>query len=168
MFAAFKPWFFGLTMVALALESLGYSPEHGLDVHLHARAVAAGKPVIGLESLEEQLDLFDDIPMEKQDALLKHMLDDIDVAVTNMDELVTAWATGDAATLQDILTTSFEGHETLYQRFVTDRNARWMDTLLPFLQGKRSAIVVVGAAHLVGPDGLVERLRRLGYGVEQL
>ncbi len=56
----------------------------------------------------------------------------------------------------------------MYQRLLVERNKNWMPKIEALFTRRGRALVVVGAAHLVGPDGLLAMLRSKGYIVEQL
>lgn len=56
----------------------------------------------------------------------------------------------------------------LYQTLIVDRNDKWVRNIEGYLNGSGNTMVVVGAAHLVGADGLVNLLRKRGYKVIKL
>jgi uncharacterized protein YbaP (TraB family) len=164
-----KPWMVALMIEALEWQKAGLDPEKGLDKHFYDRAQADHKTVQGLETLEYQLSRFDDMPMADQDHLLAQTLTDVDTEQAEMTKLVTAWRTGDVPTLERIVLASLKSEPKLYQRLLVERNRNWipkLEALLARRGGK--ALVVVGAAHLVGPDGLVALLKAKGYTVEQM
>jgi uncharacterized protein YbaP (TraB family) len=82
--------------------------------------------------------------------------------------LVKSWLSGDAAAVEDLLLASMKEYPEVYRKVVIDRNRRWLPILIKMLDQGETALVVVGAAHLVGEDGLIELLRRRGYTIEQL
>ena len=83
------------------------------------------------------------------------------------DQVVKAWETGDVAALEKLLNEVQRQTPTLFKRLVSDRNQRWMTKVEELLRGNKNAMVVVGAGHLVGSDGLVELLRKKGFKVTQ-
>jgi len=85
-----------------------------------------------------------------------------------MTKLVEAWRSGDAATVEKIVLADLKAEPVLYQRLLVERNRNWMPKLEALFARPKHALVVVGAAHLVGPDGLLAALRAKGYTVEQL
>jgi uncharacterized protein YbaP (TraB family) len=85
-----------------------------------------------------------------------------------MSKLIEAWRAGDAATVERIVLADLKPEPQLYQRLLAGRNRNWMPTIDALLLRKGHALIVVGAAHLVGADGLIAMLKAKGYTVEQL
>ena len=165
----FKPWFLALTLSALEWQKAGFDAELGLDRHFFDRARKDGKRFIGLETTEFQMSLFDGLSVDQQERLLVGTLKDLDTEMANLTKLVQAWKTGDAATIEAIVTKDLKSEPVLYQRLLLDRNRAWLPKLESLLDGGSArTMVVVGAAHLVGPDGLVAMLKAKGYRVEQM
>ena len=85
-----------------------------------------------------------------------------------MSRLIESWRTGDAAAVERIVLKDLQQEPQLYQRLLVERNRNWLPKLEALFAQRTRAMVVVGAAHLVGPDGLVAMFRTRGYKVEQL
>lgn len=166
--ANFEPWLAALVIVNQQVQAAGFDPEAGLDRHLGERAVAEGRALRALETADEQLTHFDTLAPDLQSRFLLLSLEDADDAEEDLDDLVEAWRRGDIETLEALLSEGFDEMPELYAPLVEIRNTRWMAQLEPLLAGQRDVLVVVGALHLVGEDGLVERFDALGYEVEQL
>ena len=98
---------------------------------------------------------------------MKTTLKDIDIMEKDLGDLLKAWQTGDAAKLEKLLNEAKEEAPAIYKRLVTDRNRTWLPKLEELARGKENAIVIVGAGHLVGTNGVVELLKRKGYRVTQ-
>jgi hypothetical protein len=167
-FDRMKPWMVALTVTSLELMRAGYLGSAGIDAELSARAVADGKPRRGLETTDEQVALFAGLTDEEGVEFLRYSLDELDAAIPLVDELVEAWRAGDVETLEGLLVEGFEGHPELFDRMVVARNRRWLPVVEELLDGDTDALVVVGALHLVGEQGLVELLRAAGCTVVQL
>jgi hypothetical protein len=164
----FKPWMIALTIEEMEWQKAGFDPELGLDKHFYDQAKADGKAVEGLETIEYQISRFDEMPMELQDHLLAETLKDIDTEQANMSKLIESWRTGDAAAVERIVLKDLQQEPALYQRLLIERNRNWLPKLDALMTRAGHAMVVVGAAHLVGPDGLLAMLRAKGYKIEQL
>lgn len=161
----FEPWFAGLALVSLALAQQGYTADAGIERLVQARAVADGKPMLGFETLDEQLALLDAMdPVAQREFLLK-ALADIGRAQQAVLQLVSAWRRGDAEALARELDTEFSGAADLYDSLIVRRNLRWADRIHSLLDDDRDYLVVVGALHLVGPDGLPRLLAARGARV---
>jgi len=163
----FQPWFAAMTLLRLEYVRLGYDFESGVESQFTRLARADHKSVIGLETMQEQLGLFSHLPMPEQKRLLQYTLKDVDESPRELDEIVSAWRAGDAARLNALLAKGFDEFPELYGPLTSDRNRHWMPTLTRLLAEPRDCLVIVGALHLVGRDGVLELLRRAGYRVEQ-
>ena len=164
----FKPWALALTLLGLEWQAAGFDAELGLDKHFYDQAVAAGKEVQGLETIEFQISRFDEMSMEEQDRMLASTLRELDTEKAAVTTLANAWKAGDAPTVEKIVLQELRKEPGMYQRLLVDRNKDWMPKLEALFSRKGRAFVVVGAAHLVGPDGLLAQLKAKGYAIEQL
>jgi uncharacterized protein len=168
LFDHFKPWYFVMVLTVAKLQALGFNPMDGLDWHFFRRARSEEKQVIGLETLDYQLNLFETISPADQDLLVQQSLKDFDVIEKDMDRILRAWQTGDVEELEKTLLKSFKEYPRIYETFVARRNRNWMPRIESFLKGTDNYMVVVGAGHLAGKDSLIRMLQKQGYKVEQL
>ncbi len=164
----FKPWMLALTLMAQEWQKAGFESDLGLDKHFYDRARADKKPVQALETLEFQISQFDAMTLAEQDRLLASTIKELDTQIPAMTELANAWRDGDTVTLERILLRDLKSEAALYQRLLVDRNRTWLPKIEALFSRRAPAFVVVGAAHLVGADGLVAMLRARGFTVEQL
>jgi uncharacterized protein len=164
----FKPWAIALTLLGLEWQQAGFDAELGLDKHFFDRAKTAGKQVQGLETMAFQISRFDDMPMDEQDRLLASTIKELDTEKASVTKLADAWREGDAPTVERIVLQDLKQEPKMYQRLLVERNRNWMPKIDALFSRGGRAFVVVGAAHLVGPDGLLAMLRAKGYVVEQL
>ena len=162
-----KPWMVMLMLSAMQMQQAGLDPNLGLDKYFFDRAKADGKTVIGLETAESQIDRFDKMPEALQEQLLRNTLDEISMQKGELSTIIAAWRRGDSATLERDVMQGLKKHPAVYQSLIVERNNNWMPQLEKCLARTTPCMVVVGAAHLVGPDGLLALLRRKGYRVEQ-
>src|SRR5215813_3887396 len=162
-----KPWMVMLMFEALGAQSAGLDPELGLDKHFYNLATGAGKQVIGLETAQYQIDRFDKMPDAMQERLLRSELAEMETEQTSLRSLLTAWQTGDGPAIEKMLLTSFTDNPAAYNSLITERNRNWMPQLDACLKRPSPCFVIVGAAHVVGPQGLLAMLRQRGYRIEQ-
>ncbi len=162
-----KPWLVAVTLMAPTLQSAGFKPELGIDRHFFDRAKEKGLKRQALETLAYQLDRFDQMPVKLQEELLKATIEDLDTQVTGVKDMVRAWSSGDLATIEKLTLTAFLESPELYQHLLLERNQNWVPHVERCLSEKAGCFVVVGAAHLVGKDGLPTLLARKGYKVTQ-
>ncbi len=161
----FEPWFASLAVTVLALAGHGYSPDAGIERMLQARAAADGKQLYGLETLDEQLGLLDAMDPAAQRALLLKSLTDAERAGAVAARLVAAWRDGDTDFLAGELADEFTDAPQLYRSLIVERNERWAAHIEALLDEQRDYLVVVGALHLAGPDGLPRLLEVRGARV---
>jgi uncharacterized protein YbaP (TraB family) len=164
----FKPWMLALTIQALELQKGGFDPSLGLDKHFYDLAQEARKEVQGLETVEYQLSRFDEMTPEQQDRLLAEAVKELATEKANVGKLADAWKAGDAATVERIVLADLKSDPVIYRRLLVERNQNWLPKLEALFTRRGHAFVVVGAAHLVGPDGLLAMLKAKGYTVEQM
>ncbi len=159
-----KPW-----MVIVTVSSPRLSTGQILDLVLLERARARGIPVSGLESMEEQLNLVDDLPLEEQIAALRDTLENLEAIETSFEEMHAAYLQRDLSALVALneryqqLGDSEIG-EKFMRRLIDERNERMAARLQARLE-RGGVFVAVGALHLPGREGLIELLRRRGYRV---
>ena len=162
----FRPWFAALTLSVAPLAKAGYDPASGVELILKARAEAAGKPVTGFETIDEQIRILAGFPQEDQLDFLRSTLEDFDTATTDLDKLVEAWATGDVEAIETVgVDPMRESSEELYQALLVRRNTIWADQIQTELAGSGTVFIAVGAAHLAGDDSVQEILERRGVEV---
>jgi uncharacterized protein YbaP (TraB family) len=170
-FDAYEPWFINLSLMLGMSQQLGFSPEKGMDQYLMQRAAAANKPTSGLESIDLQLQVLDASPMDEQIVSLKEFLDKPLEMPGMLGDVHSAWRDGDVARL-DKLTRDEMREKTpqTYRMVNVERNQAWLPQIQAMLDNakKGDTLVVVGALHLLGDDGIVGKLREKGYKVERV
>ncbi len=162
-----KPWMVALTLTAAEVSKAGFDPNLGVDKHFFDRAKDAGMPRRALETVAYQFDLFDGLAGSLQETSLKAMLADIDTQAGNIETMAAAWRAGDTATLEKLLTEGFNEAPELAERLLYQRNRNWVASVEACLSEDARCFVVVGAAHLVGPNSLVDLLRARKHTVVQ-
>ena len=163
----FRPWFAALTLSIAPLAKAGYDPASGVELILKARAEAAGKPITGFETIDEQVRILAGFPEEDQLAFLRSTLEDFETATTDLDKLVASWATGDVEAIESLVLGSMrESSEELYQAMLVRRNTNWADQIQSELEGSGTVFIAVGAGHLAGDDSVQNILERRGVEVE--
>lgn len=167
----FESWFVTLVVSMVEMQRLGLKPELGLDRHFSTLAVNAGKPTAGLETGEQQIALFDGMSATQQLQLVQDTLEDMDKSEDRINELHALWRAGDAEALFAQTGGEMKAkYPQLYARLNSDRNRAWIPELRKRLDGpsQDDTLVVVGAMHLLGEDGLVAALKAKGYTVERM
>lgn len=167
VFQQLKPALAAMTLEVLAMQKAGLDPSQGLDQHFFNLAQKAGKKIVPLETVDFQIDLITGFSPEEGELIMKSTLEDIDTAEKQLGELLDAWRNGDAGTLQKLLNHAMADAPAIFKRLVTDRNRTWLPKIAEWARQDQSVIIIVGAGHLVGPEGVVELLRKQGLKVVQ-
>lgn len=167
----YDAWFVSLLVALTEMQVAGLATDHGLDKHFAERTVAAAKPTRGLETIDQQIALFEGMTQEQQVQSLQSTLDDLADMRGVIDRMHRLWREGDADGLFAATGADMKKEfPALYDRLNRDRNRAWLPELKALLdeQSSDDALVIVGAMHLLGEDGVVEGLREAGYTVERL
>lgn len=165
-----KPWFVSMTLTSLALRRYGFSEELGIDNHF-MKLAHKKKPIIEMETFQQQLDFFDGFSNAEQEEMLKATFKDIEKGEVFLADTLRAWRAGDAQKINELLNDEFRngsaanGH--MYQVLIVERNVAMSEKLERLLNHDGSYFVVLGAAHFVGKDGIVALLKAKGYQVQQ-
>ena len=165
-----KPWFVSLSLTSLALKRFGFDENLGIDNHFMKLAYKK-KPIIQLETFDQQLDFLNGFSAAEQEEMLKETFQDIEKGSQFLADTLKAWEAGDAPKIDRLLNQEFrETSKTdahMYRVLITERNAAMVDKLDRLLRRGGKYFVVMGAAHFVGNDGIVELLKAKGYRVQQ-
>lgn len=162
------PWMVALQLTELEYARLGFDPEQGVEQQLVRRAHADHKSSGGLESLVDEMGVFEALTPAAQLRFLDMVLDDLDDTGNETHAVLAAWRRGDTTQLATLLATEYRSFPALYDALVTDRNRHWLPEIERLLKGDENCLVVVGALHLVGKGGLLEALRKDGFAPHQL
>ena len=168
-FNRFEPWLVALTISVLELQKLGLDPMLGIEQHFLAKAKGS-KPIVELETAEDQLSLFDGLPAGLQQLMLKKTLLEIDRMAEEMEEMIDVWSRGDTAAMEVLIYESLEEAPELapvFEKLFTERNLTMADKIAGLLGTDSSYFVLVGAGHLVGDDGIVALLKEKEFSVER-
>jgi uncharacterized protein len=163
-----KPWLVALTLTTTKLQKLGFDPNYGIDRYLAERAKRSGKSTGGLESLEFQIGLLDGSSRRDQEMMLRETLKELDQLDKGVEQLVQSWMKGEVGSVEEWLLAGMREYPEVYMKFIVERNRRWLPQIEKMIAQGENVMVIVGAAHLVGRDGVIELLKQLGYTVEQL
>ena len=163
-----EPWLAAITVEQLALARIGFNPSYGIEMHLLRRALSDNKEILGFESVEQQLAYLDGLSLDAQRALLMQTLTESAGIREIMDDLILAWRSGDIDYLEQTLLDDVSGYPELYETIVVSRNRLWVDTIEALLEQEEDYLVVVGALHLVGEDGVPQLLEQRGIKIKQM
>jgi uncharacterized protein YbaP (TraB family) len=172
---AMKPYLLAMALAMMEVQRLGYDPALGLDAHFANRARAAGKPIVELESMAQQMALFADLGPDVQEDMLRVAVAGVvsgDTAA-QVAELLKAWSAGDVdgiahSVLDELADMPAPAAAALRERLYDRRNIAMAEKVAAMLEGSEPHFVAIGAGHLIGPTGLPELLRKQGFAVNRL
>ncbi len=162
-FASTETWAAALTLAQLSAEG---DPANGVDRALIREF--SGRPVRELEGVRAQLTIFDRLPEADQRDLLTAVITQAGDAKTQVKKLRLAWLTGDVATLDEATRKGILADHELREALLVQRNRAWAEAIIPLLEDDQRPLIAVGAAHLVGVEGLASLLQAAGYRVRRL
>jgi hypothetical protein len=153
---------------ALALARLGRDapPQSGVDQALLKRFAA--RPVRELEGAADQLAIFDRLPESLQRTMLAAVIAEQHRAQRDAEALARAWLAGDAARMSRLARTGLLADPALYEALLAERDRSWAARIVPLLRAGERPLVAVGAAHMLGPDGLPNLLAQAGFKVRRI
>ena len=155
-----KPWLAATEFSVAPLGKLGYDPANGPETVLTNAAKAADKPVIGLETPEQQFGYLDGLSDTAQMAFLTSAINDMPKLGAEMDQMVADWSRGDPSGLAKILNEDLDGQPELKQTLLLDRNARWARWIADRMKQPGTVFIAVGAGHLAGTGSVQDDLAK--------
>lgn len=164
----YRPWFAAVNLSLLPLVKAGYDPANGPEGVITAAAKAAGKPVIGLETAQQQIGYFDGLSTKAQVDFLTQTVDELPTAGHEMDNMVADWAHGDPDALARLMNDDLQSSPEIADVLLYKRNARWADWIKARLATPGTVFVAVGAGHLAGAHSVIDDLRGKGVRVERV
>lgn len=165
-----KPWLAATMIQVLEFKRLGFDEQIGIDQHFLDLA-RGKKPIHSLEGLDYQFDLLQSFSPQEQDLFLYSTLVELENTETLIQSMIKAWVGGDADALEEIILKAYKDYpelESVADKMIYQRNRTMVEKIEKLMGDGRIYFVVVGAAHLVGTKGILERFKQMGYKVDQL
>jgi len=163
-----EPWYAAINIEIMLLMRIGFSPLYGIEYHLTAMAKKDDKEILGFETTRQQLGFLDNLSAESQREMFMQSLTHGAEIGGEMDLLVAAWHSGDIAFLEENLLSEMQRYPELNKIIVVDRNRSWAQRIEDLLAHENNYLIVVGALHLIGDEGVPSLLAKQGYNVTQL
>ncbi|AKH41546.1 hypothetical protein FHS61_002034 [Altererythrobacter atlanticus] len=161
-----EPWFAAMTLTLLPLMKDGFQTETGVEFSLGNKA-GEKKKRGALETIDDQIQLFDSMPMEDQLTFLDETVETVPKAGSTLNAMIAEWLEGDADDLADLLNAEMTD-PALYARLLTNRNAHWADWIKKRLDQPGTIFIAVGAGHLAGKGSVQDQLRQRGLEVDRI
>jgi uncharacterized protein YbaP (TraB family) len=166
-FDGFAPWFAAEAISQLQLTQLGFQPEAGVEMYFMERARTDGKSVAGLETVHDQISLFQNMPLDTQAEYLISSLEQAHDLPKEVDSMVQAWQRGDTRWFANQLQSELGRDPRLYESVLAARNRKWVPKIEALLNDDKNYLVIVGTGHLVGQGNVIELLKKDGIGATQ-
>lgn len=168
MIGRFRPWYVSILLSIQYAQAEGFLAEYGAEAILTARAVAAGQPVLGLETADEQLSALADHPERIQVMMLEDTLQELEELPRILGDMTAAWVSGDEDAINALIVSGMLEIPELYDALIVRRNLNWIPLLEAHLKKPGVTFLAVGVGHLVGADSVIALLRDQGYKVESV
>ena len=165
---AMETWLATMMLSMQQLKNFGLDPKLGVEQVLTAKAQTGRKPVVGLETVAEQMGFFDTLPEADQRAFLSATLEHWPEMKAKMRDLVARWTAGDVAAIGVEMNEAMRETPRLAKVLLADRNARWAGWIKSRMAQPGTVFVAVGAGHLAGADSVQASLARHGLTPERV
>ncbi|MDB6084057.1 MAG: hypothetical protein JWN43_1938 [Gammaproteobacteria bacterium] len=166
-FDQFAPWFAAEAISQLQLMELGFQPQSGVEMYFLERARGDGKSIAGLETVHDQIALFEGLTLDAQAEYLVSSLEQAHDLPKQVDDMVHAWQRGDTAWFESQLASELGRDPALYESVLAARNRKWIPKIEALLNDDKDYLVIVGTGHLVGRNSVVDLLKKDGVGATQ-
>lgn len=160
-FDRFEPWYAAVALTAIPLAKKGYTSANGVEETISAEMKALGRPRSGLETAEDQLAMFDSLPLDLQKTYLKEVLESLPKLEQQLGDMIRQWQTGRADRLAALLNAE-EDDPRMTAILLTNRNRAWAGWVQQRLARPGVVFMAVGAGHLAGKDSVQAMLRQRG------
>jgi len=160
-----------LAMLSLSLhkyQSMDFYATNGVDLYFYNRALENRKKIDTFETPREQFDMLLSIGKGSEDKLIEYTLHDLESMESYFTPLMKAWRVGDRDKMRNTLLSTFEKYPKVYQTLLVERNQKWLGKIKRYFNTQEVEFILVGAAHLLGKDGLLQYFEKNGYKVKQV
>jgi len=166
-FDQFAPWFAAEAISQMQLTQLGFQPETGVEMYFMEKARNDAKSVAGLETVHDQIQVFENMPLDTQADYLVSSLEQAHDLPKEVDSMVRAWQRGDTQWFENQMRSELGRDPRLYQAVLGARNSKWVPKIEALLNEDKNYLVIVGTGHLVGQGSVIELLKKDGIGATQ-
>lgn len=160
-----QPWLAAMTLSLVPVLQAGYQQSSGVEHQL--MALAAAKKHDALETVGDQIEVFQGLSQDAQLRYLDRVVDGLGNSVTSLDGVVANWMAGDANELSSAMNAELSDSE-LHERLLTKRNANWAQWIVKRMEEPGTVFVAVGAGHLAGTNSVQDRLKANGLAVSRV
>lgn len=167
---SFQPWFVAMQLELSAFQQRGFSELYGVDLYFLKQK--QNKQVLSIETLEEQLGVFQQLNQAEQQYFLEMTLRSFEQVDQHVETFARVWQEGDAQQLNALVLQDRDANHPaarkIHELLFTRRNQRMLEAAEKMLRSGQSGFMVVGAAHLLGAEGVVAGLQARDHRVERV
>ena len=167
-YQSFRPWMFAMTMTMSEMARIGADANNGVDYFFNEKARKDQKMVGNLETVDQQIGFLTMIDTIMSNEQIAETIDELTQINTLWPEILNAWRKGDELKIEELNLIELRKYPKLYQALIVDRNRKWISNIEGYLGSSLNTMVIVGVAHLVGNNSVVDLLRKKGYKVIKL
>lgn len=174
----YNAYFFESLLTSLVLNKSGLDASSGIDIYFLTLAKKDKKEILEVESYEFQVALLTGFPDRYYELSINSIIEDIDGSVQEIKDLYAAWKRGNEEELYELSKTDLDDPELTKEekellidydkKVLIDRNVNMASKLEEYFKEDKKVFYMVGAAHLVGDDGIASLLKEHGYNVEKM
>lgn len=163
-----KPWLATVMMGVQVISAQGFDPAQGVEQVVYRQGSEAGKQFAFLETPREQLGFFADLPMDVQVEMFSNTIHEIQDLPNSLDVMLQAWAQGNTDHLGALLNEEMQNEAPeVFEALFVHRNQNWIVPILEALGGTDDVLVIVGAGHMPGEQGVISLLEQEGVEVRR-
>jgi hypothetical protein len=168
LYQTFKPWMLAMTLTLSEMSRIGAESNYGVDYTFHEKAKKDGKIIGSLETVDQQIGFLVLMDSSMGNEQIIETINELSQMERKGPEILNAWKNGDEAKIELINLKELKNYPKLHQALIIDRNKRWINDIEGYLNSSANTMVIVGVAHLVGENSVVNLLRKRGYKVAKL
>ena len=167
-YQSFRPWMLAMTLTMSEMSRIGAESNNGVDYFFNEKAQNDRKMLGSLETVDQQIGFLTMMDAYMSNEQITETIDELRQIKTKGPEILNAWKNGDEAKIEALNLKELKNYPKLYQALIVDRNKKWISDIEGYLNSSVNTMVIVGVAHLVGDDSVVDLLRKRGYKVVKL
>ncbi len=167
-YQSFRPWMLAMTLTMSEMAKIGAESNSGVDYFFNDKAQKDRKVVGSLETMDQQIGFLTLMDRFMSNEQIAETIEELRQINTKGPEIFNAWKNGDETKIEALNLNELKNYPKLYQALILDRNKKWINDIEGYLGSSVNTMVIVGVAHLVGNNSVIDLLRKRGYKVVKL
>jgi uncharacterized protein YbaP (TraB family) len=164
----FRPWMLAMTLTMSEMARIGAESNNGVDYFFNEKAQQDRKMLGSLETVDQQIGFLTMMDEYMSDEQISETIDELRQIKAKGPEILNAWKNGDETKIEALNLNELKNYPELHQALIIDRNKKWISDIEGYLNSSVNTMVIIGVAHLVGNNSVVDLLRKRGYKVVKL